>query len=211
MRTFFRPLHRRHLEANHTPSPGGPPPTLGSAGTARNPVPDLLNTPARTRTWDPRLRRPMLYPAELRALAGRGIRWIRCRPDAKTRPSREPGQPHRANSVSSSSRMGSAYTHKVRGRPPATAPSNSNSTRSTPERDRNSSAWVPCPPTRPDLGRAAPRKCAEPGRQEGKLVDRKENRGAGIRTRDLLLPKQARYRAAPRPVLAKIVIGTAVE
>ncbi len=25
------------------------------------------NTPARTRTWDPRLRRPMLYPAELRA------------------------------------------------------------------------------------------------------------------------------------------------
>jgi hypothetical protein len=26
------------------------------------------------------------------------------------------------------------------------------------------------------------------------------NRGAGIRTRDLLLPKQARYRTAPRPV-----------
>ncbi len=26
------------------------------------------------------------------------------------------------------------------------------------------------------------------------------NRGAGIRTRDLLLPKQARYRAAPHPV-----------
>ncbi len=25
------------------------------------------------------------------------------------------------------------------------------------------------------------------------------HRGAGIRTRDLLLPKQARYRAAPRP------------
>ena len=26
--------------------------------------------PARTRTWDPRLRRPMLYPVELRAPAG---------------------------------------------------------------------------------------------------------------------------------------------
>ena len=25
------------------------------------------NAPARTRTWDPRLRRPMLYPAELQA------------------------------------------------------------------------------------------------------------------------------------------------
>jgi hypothetical protein len=28
-----------------------------------------------------------------------------------------------------------------------------------------------------------------------------DNRGAGIRTRDLLLPKQARYRTAPRPVV----------
>ena len=31
------------------------------------------------------------------------------------------------------------------------------------------------------------------------------NRGAGIRTRDLLLPKQARYRAAPRPVGTKYI------
>ncbi len=29
----------------------------------------------------------------------------------------------------------------------------------------------------------------------------RRNRGAGIRTRDLLLPKQARYRAAPHPEL----------
>jgi hypothetical protein len=28
----------------------------------------------------------------------------------------------------------------------------------------------------------------------------RSNRGAGIRTRDLLLPKQARYRTAPHPV-----------
>jgi hypothetical protein len=29
------------------------------------------------------------------------------------------------------------------------------------------------------------------------------NRGAGIRTRDLLLPKQARYRTAPHPVVER--------
>ena len=33
------------------------------------------------------------------------------------------------------------------------------------------------------------------------------DRGAGIRTRDLLLPKQARYQAAPRPVAAASVRG----
>ena len=31
------------------------------------------NAPARTRTWDPRLRRPMLYPPELRARNERGL------------------------------------------------------------------------------------------------------------------------------------------
>jgi hypothetical protein len=32
----------------------------------------LFGAPARTRTWNPRLRRPVLYPVELRA---RMIRW----------------------------------------------------------------------------------------------------------------------------------------
>ena len=32
------------------------------------------------------------------------------------------------------------------------------------------------------------------------------NRGGRIRTGDLLLPKQARYRAAPRPVFPVLVV-----
>jgi hypothetical protein len=40
------------------------------------------------------------------------------------------------------------------------------------------------------------------GRQVA-AVPRGFHRGAGIRTRDLLLPKQARYRTAPHPVITR--------
>src|SRR4029079_6675769 len=42
-----------------------------------------------------------------------------------------------------------------------------------------------------------------PGRRPGHPeIGYSSHRGAGIRTRDLLLPKQARYRTAPHPVQA---------
>ena len=76
------PLHRDPLPQTDAPVAMDPPMTRRAYATFPNTDTILLNTPARTRTWDPRLRRPMLYPAELRALAGRGVGRIRHRPDA---------------------------------------------------------------------------------------------------------------------------------
>src|SRR6185295_1502216 len=61
-------------------------------------------------------------------------------------------------------------------------------------------------PRRGDIPRAARRRPTRRleliERAPGPLHARADpgHRGAGIRTRDLLLPKQARYRTAPRPV-----------
>jgi hypothetical protein len=40
------------------------------------------------------------------------------------------------------------------------------------------------------------------GHADGDISELEQHRGAGIRTRDLLLPKQARYRTAPHPVIS---------
>src|SRR5689334_4727340 len=42
------------------------------------------------------------------------------------------------------------------------------------------------------------------GKRPARCRDKKSSRGARIRTEDLLLPKQARYQAAPRPARASI-------
>ena len=68
----------------------------------------------------------------------------------------------------------------------------------------------PVPSAEPSLGPfdAGHRRVELIERAPGPLRARADtgHRGAGIRTRDLLLPKQARYRTAPHPVNCAVKI-----